>query len=349
MRSFQFDRGYRQLMTADIVLEMARIHEHKGAQRWYLKSSENILPKLSIDALKHSIEAACFLENKVVPVERLNKLAKDKASLLNDTERYIAGYRDAVLMINLEHDYIEINYEVVLQNLSALYKFVGGNTCGVIKSHSQTICFGDAGERFETISAWEAQEALSKLCREFCEASSGGEMDPLLLVPMFALDFLCIQPFAEMNYSVCLLLVRLLLLKAGYGVEEFFCLEKLIPLRMEACREAFRLSTKGWHEGKNDYGPFVRIFLGWLRAAYEELEYQAGFVCAGDVKTPDRIRRILRETDGSVTKMQLVELCKDLSAITVQRALIELQKSGEVKKISGGRYTAYTWNRNRDL
>ena len=65
MRSFQFDRGYRQLMTADIVLEMARIHEHKGAQRWYLKSSENILPKLSIDALKHSIEAACFLENKV--------------------------------------------------------------------------------------------------------------------------------------------------------------------------------------------------------------------------------------------------------------------------------------------
>ena len=89
MRSFQFDRGYRQLMTADIVLDMAQIHEHKGAQRWYLKSSENILPKLSIDALKHSIEAACFLENMTVPVERLNKLAKDKASLCSMTRNDI--------------------------------------------------------------------------------------------------------------------------------------------------------------------------------------------------------------------------------------------------------------------
>ena len=38
----------------------------------------------------------------------------------------------------------------------------------------------------------------------------------------------------------------------------------------------------------------------------------------------------------------------EFSQITVQRALAELLKSGEIIKLSGGRYTSYTWNRERE-
>ena len=37
-----------------------------------------------------------------------------------------------------------------------------------------------------------------------------------------------------------------------------------------------------------------------------------------------------------------------LSPRTVQRALAELLKSGEIIKLGGGRYTSYTWNRERE-
>ena len=40
--------------------------------------------------------------------------------------------------------------------------------------------------------------------------------------------------------------------------------------------------------------------------------------------------------------------CPDISQVTVQRALNDLVKSGEIIKIGGGRYTAYTWNREAE-
>ena len=43
-----------------------------------------------------------------------------------------------------------------------------------------------------------------------------------------------------------------------------------------------------------------------------------------------------------------MEQCPDISQITVQRALADLLKSGEIIKLSGGRYTSYTWNRERE-
>jgi len=36
--------------------------------------------------------------------------------------------------------------------------------------------------------------------------------------------------------------------------------------------------------------------------------------------------------------------CPDISQITVQRAIDELVKNGEILKIGGGRYTSYVWN-----
>ena len=40
--------------------------------------------------------------------------------------------------------------------------------------------------------------------------------------------------------------------------------------------------------------------------------------------------------------------CPDVSQITVQRALNELVKSGEILKLGGGRYTSYIWNKEKN-
>jgi len=64
----------------------------------------------------------------------------------------------------------------------------------------------------------------------------------------------------------------------------------------------------------------------------------------GDMSKPDRIRKVIEGALGKITKAEIAERCPDISQITVQRALAELLKSGEIIKLSGGRYTAYVWN-----
>ena len=63
---------------------------------------------------------------------------------------------------------------------------------------------------------------------------------------------------------------------------------------------------------------------------------------------PERIREIIKETLGKITKTEIMEKCPDISQVTVQRALNELVTSGEILKIGGGRYTAYMWNHNKE-
>ena len=62
---------------------------------------------------------------------------------------------------------------------------------------------------------------------------------------------------------------------------------------------------------------------------------------------PDRVRELIKNTMGTITKSEIMKKCPDISQVTVQRALAELMESGEIIRIGGGRYTKYTWNHNR--
>ena len=67
-----------------------------------------------------------------------------------------------------------------------------------------------------------------------------------------------------------------------------------------------------------------------------------------NTRKPDRIRDIIHDHLGKITKAEIMAQCPDISKTTVERALTDLVKSGEVIKIGGGRYTSYTWNREID-
>ena len=49
-----------------------------------------------------------------------------------------------------------------------------------------------------------------------------------------------------------------------------------------------------------------------------------------------------------MTRAQIMEKCPDISRVTVERALTDMVKKGEILKIGGGRYTAYIWNRENE-
>ena len=107
-------------------------------------------------------------------------------------------------------------------------------------------------------------------------------------------------------------------------------------------------SSAGWHENQNDYAPFVRYMLGVIVAAYRDFSSRVQVLVTSGMSKPERIRVIIKDTLSKITKAEIMEKCPDISQVTVQRTLIELQKKGEIIKLGGGRYTAYIWNREID-
>ena len=182
------------------------------------------------------------------------------------------------------------------------------------------------------------------MCKEFDEVLRDEESDPLLISPMFVLDFLCIHPLRDGNGRMSRLLTLLLLYRAGYIVGKYISIEKLIETSKDTYYEAVHASSQEWHEGSNDYKPFVKYMLGVIVSAYRDFSSRVWMLTTKNLSKPERVREVIKETLGTITKAEIMKKCPDISQITIQRALAELMASGEIIKIGGGRYTQYTWN-----
>lgn len=352
MRTYDFAKAYEKLLTPDIVALLTQIHEYKGEQALFIEAKTDALTKLMEIAKIQSTEASNKIEGICTSDERLKKLVQDKTTPRTRNEQEIAGYRDVLTTIHESFDYIPPKSTLILQLHRDLYKFSGMSYGGKYKTAdnaiAETDAHGNKTVRFQPLPAWETPEAVEGLCCAYEKAMGKGEMDPLLLIPVFILDFLCIHPFNDGNGRMSRLLTLLLLCRAGYIVGKYISIEKLIEESKETYYEALQQSSIGWMEEANDYGPFVRYTLGVVAAAYREFSTRVQALSVSGISKPDRIREVIKGTLGKITKAEILEQCPDISQITVQRALADLQKSGEILKLSGGRYTAYIWNQDKE-
>ena len=352
MREFNFKTEYNKLLTPEVVAYLTQIHEYKGQQNRFIEAKADALSDLLEVAKIQSTEASNRIEGIITTDDRLKKIVRDKTMPKTRGEKEIAGYRDVLATIHESHDFIPPKPSIILQLHRDLYKFSGKAIGGSFKNSDNVIAEelpdGQRIVRFEPVPAWETPEAVTALCNAFEEAMRDTELDPLLLIPMFILDFLCIHPFNDGNGRMSRLLTLLLLYRSGYIVGKYISIEKLISDTKETYYEALQASAYNWHEEANDYAPFVTYMLGILVAAYRDFESRIELLTTKGLSKPDRVREIIKNHLGKITKSEIMAQCPDISQITVQRALADLLKSGEIIKLSGGRYTSYTWNRERE-
>ena len=349
MRTFDYRVEYKKLLSPDIVSLLTVIHEYRGKQKQMIETKPEVLSQLLEIAKIQSTEASNRIEGIVTTKERLNKIVRDKTMPRTRSEKEIAGYRDVLATVHESYDYIPPRASVILQLHRDLYKFSGRSIGGSYKTSDnviqETLADGTERIRFVPVPAWETPETMERLCAEYNRAIDEAEDDPLLIIPMFILDFLCIHPFNDGNGRMSRLLTLLLLYRAGYFVGKYISIEKLISDSKVTYYETLQASSDGWHEGKNDYAPFTEYLLGVVVAAYRELEQRTELLEEKGVSKPDRIRALIKNHLGTITKTEIMKQLPDISQVTVQRALAELLRNEEIIKIGGGRYTTYTWNR----
>ena len=349
MREFDFKASAAKLLTNDIVNMLGYIHEYKGQQNLFIEAKADVLSHLLEIAKIQSTEASNRIEGIYTSDDRIQALVKEKSAPRNRNENEIAGYRDVLATIHENYDYIPPRANVILQLHRDLYQYsgigIGGhfkNTDNVIEEALED---GTKRVRFRPAAAFETPDMIENLCNQFLREVDRGEVDPLLLIPMFVLDFLCIHPFNDGNGRMSRLLTLLLLYRSGYIVGKYISIEMLIEKTKDTYYDALQASSIGWHDGTNDYMPFVSYTLGIIKRAYKTFSDRVEHLTTKGISKPERVRQFIENRLGKVTKKDIMDACPDISATTIEKALGDLVKNGTIIKIGNGRGTGYSFRR----
>ena len=345
MHFFDYKIKPLECLTPEIVGMLVDIHEHKGRQELFIEAHTDELNALLDVAKIQNIGASNRIEGIYTTDQRLEELVREKAEPRNRSEQEIAGYREVLETVHENYEYVVPRPNIILQLHRDLYSYsksaVGGNYKNADNLIAEVDAEGKQKTRFSPVSAFQTPEAMDNLCNSFFEALEKNEFDSLILIPMFILDFLCIHPFNDGNGRMGRLLTLLLLYKSGYIVGKYISIELLIEKTKDTYYEALQDSSLGWHEDENQYGSFVKYYLGVLLKAYKEFENRVEHLRYRKMSKPERIKAVIDQRVGKITKKEIMEYCPDISKVTVERTLTSLVKEGYVQKIGAGAATAY--------
>lgn len=345
MRNFDYIKTPEKLLTPEIVQMIASIHEHKGKQELFLEANIDELKTLLEVAFIQSTGASNRIEGIFTSDKRLEELVNQKAEPRNRSEQEITGYREVLATIHESYEYIIPKPNIILQLHRDLYSYSQGANGGSYKNSDNIIAEtnpeGQQKARFIPVPAFQTSETMNELCNKFLEAWNAGRMDKLLLIPIFILDFLCIHPFNDGNGRMSRLLTLLLFYKAGYIVGKYVSMEMLIEKTKETYYEALQESSVGWHENRNSYESFIKYYLGILLKAYNEFESRVEYLRNRSISKPERIKAVIDKKVGKITKKEIMELCPDISKVTIERTLTDLVKNEYIAKVGAGPSTAY--------
>lgn len=348
MRRFDYTKTAEKLLTPAIVQMLSTLHEHKGRQDLFLEAHSDEVKTLVDVAMIQSTGASNRIEGIFSTDKRLEALVKEKAEPHNRDEQEIAGYREVLAIIHDNYEYMNPTANVILQLHKTLYSYCESITGGAYKNSDNLIAETDAAgnqkARFIPVPAWQTPDAMNEMCSSFWRAWAEGKIDKLLLIPMFILDFLCIHPFNDGNGRMSRLLTLLLYYKAGYVTGKYISIEMLIEKSKETYYETLQFSSYRWHENENNYEPFVKYYLGILIKACNEFESRVEYLRYKGISKPQRIRSIIENKAGRITKKEIMNLCPDISRVTIERTLTDLVKNGCIKKVGAGPSTGYVFS-----
>lgn len=344
MRNFNYSAIKDQKWDSETLGLIAAIYKEAGKQELFLKQRPEELEKLVEIAKIQSTEASNAIEGIVTTNTRIRQLVEEKTTPKNRDEQDIAGYRDVLSVIHDSFDMISITQNYILQLHKMLYSHMNNPLAGQTKTVqnyiSATYLDGHVETLFTPLAPYETPEAMDKICEEYNRVIGNMELEPLIAIPIFIHDFLCIHPFNDGNGRMSRLLTTLLLYRSGFYVGEYISLEAKIAKNKDLYYNALAESQTGWHEGTEDVVPFIKYILGTILAAYKDFEDRMALI---ETKLPaiEMVKRASENKIGRFDKQDIRELCPTLSDSSIEGALRKLVASGEFQREGKGKNTCY--------
>lgn len=314
----------------DIIADLKTKEEFRKLQY------EDTFEILRQKAIIESVKGSNAIEGIVTTESRIKDIVNGSKPLTHD-EMEISGYKDALNLIHLNHENLDIDEEVVLSFHKMILELTNSQEAGKYKKNNNYILeIGPDGSRqvrFKPVSAKKVQTDMNQLFLAFYEARQDSEISPLLLIPCFVLDFLCIHPFIDGNGRISRLLTVLLLYSFGYDIVRYISYEGQVNKYKESYYEALKTSSDGWYENESDYIPFIINFLQILYKCFKELDNSFTEISLKKAKKSERVESILLSAMAPISKQEIIEKVPDISVKTVELVLSKMLKDNRITKI----------------
>lgn len=341
MHSFEAGFLERQNIPHSLLRTVRILGEYKGKEALFIQQTPQVLESLRQVAIIQSTESSNRIEGIEAPADRIKKLVEHKTMPRNRPEQEIAGYRDALATIHANHANMPFTVGIVLQLHRDLYQFVaqpGGRWKMTDNEISETHANGTRFIRFRPTPAHRTPDAMERLHSLFRVHREKGDIEPLLLIPAYVFDFLCIHPFTDGNGRMARLLTLFLLYQAGFEVGRYISLEHLIENQREGYYDALYKSSQGWHKGEHTLLPWWEYFLGvMLLGAYREFERRTGELTTAHGAKRQMISDVIGRLPEEFRVADIAHACPGVSRPTINRALRDLREAGKIVCKKGGR------------
>ena len=345
MRKFDYSflcDGFLPARLVNLTANIASLKTMAGVRK---NEYAAVLSELEAVAKVQSIKSSNAIEGIVTSDERIVAIVNQNSAPLNHNEAEIAGYRDALNAIHLNHAQIDFREYDILRLHEMLLSIAGYEYGGQYKTDDNVILEVDAGGnrrvRFRPTPADETKQAMEQLELAYLEARGNANVNRLLLIPCVILDFLCIHPFRDGNGRMSRLLSLLLLYKNGYEAGKYVSFEEQINNYKAYYYEALKQSSQGWDTNENDYFPFIENFLSTLYMCYKELDKRFAVLNGRKITKKARIEATVLNSLTPLSKAEICKILPDVSPTTVEAVLGAMVKSGSILRMGQGRATRY--------
>ncbi len=345
MKRFDYSFLDNGLLPANLINITGTIYSLRTGADIRKDEYERIFTELEKIAVVQSVKSSNAIEGIITSDERIEEIVNQNSKPLNHSENEIAGYRDSLNEIHLHYEEIELSENTILRLHEIMMSYIGTEDAGKYKVNENYIIEedkeGNRKIRFKPLSVKETPEAMKQLILAYHDASNNSNINKLLLIPCFILDFLCIHPFRDGNGRMSRLLTLLLLYKNGFDVCKYISFEEQINNNKGNYYEALRLSSINWLENKQSYIPFIENFLTTLYMCYKELDKRFSVVNSNKITKKARIEATVLNNLTPISKAEICKILPDVSVTTVENVLGRMVREGRIKIIGTGRNTKY--------
>ena len=345
MKRFDYSFLDNGLLPANLINITGTIYSLRTGADIRKDEYERIFTELEKIAVVQSVKSSNAIEGIITSDERIEEIVNQNSKPLNHSENEIAGYRDSLNEIHLHYEEIELSENTILRLHEIMMSYIGTEDAGKYKVNENYIIEedkeGNRKIRFKPLSVKETPEAMKQLILAYHDASNNSNINQLLLIPCFILDFLCIHPFRDGNGRMSRLLTLLLLYKNGFDVCKYISFEEQINNNKGNYYEALRLSSINWLENKQSYIPFIENFLTTLYMCYKELDKRFSVVNSNKITKKARIEATVLNNLTPISKAEICKILPDVSVTTVENVLGRMVREGRIKIIGKGRNTKY--------
>lgn len=341
MHSFESDFLQRQPISASLLAAVRKIGEFRGREALYRERAPQVLETLREAAVIRSTESSNRIEGVSAPEDRMRALLANRTEPRDRSEQEIAGYRDALRTIHVNHSNIPFTTGVVLQLHRDLYRFTSvraGRWKTASNEITETRPDGTVRVRFKPVPSHLTAEAMERLHHRFASNWQFEGVDRLVLIGAYVLDFLCIHPFLDGNGRMARLLALLLLYQAGYEVGRYVSLEEIVEETKDSYYDALYRSSQGWHEGRHSLLPWWEYFLGVdVLTAYRRLDERVGGVTGRRGAKREMVTAAVDRLPARFRYADVTRACPGVSRPTITRALRALRDAGRIRLMGAGR------------